>query len=285
MRLGRRRRTRDSRQVVRRPMDRGAPSTIGETAASTLGRDTGSGGAKDPVRLESVSKSYGAGRHSVAALRDVSLGLPTGSFTAVMGPSGSGKSTLLHCAAGLDRPTSGSVHLAGVDLSRMTGDELTRLRRERVGFVFQSFNLVASLTASQNITLPLRLAKRTADRAWLNEVSERVGLRDRMSHRPAELSGGQQQRVAIARALMTRPEIIFADEPTGALDTRAGRDVLRLLREAVDGLHQTVAMVTHDPIAASYADTVVFLADGQVVNTMAAPTPERVADRMTGLGD
>ena len=239
----------------------------------------------DSVRLSSVSKLYGSGDNTVAALRDVSLGLARGSFTAVMGPSGSGKSTFLHCAAGLDRPTSGTVHLADVELSSLSEDALSRLRRERIGFVFQSFNLVPSLTAEQNITLPLRLAKRRADADWLTEITERVGLGRRIKHKPGELSGGQQQRVAIAPALIARPEVIFADEPTGALDTKTGKDILTLLREVVDGLGQTVVMVTHDPNAASYADTVVFLADGEIVDTLDAPSSELVAERMTHLGD
>jgi putative ABC transport system ATP-binding protein len=241
--------------------------------------------ATDSVRLSSVSKLYGSGHNTVAALRDVSLGLARGSFTAVMGPSGSGKSTFLHCAAGLDRPTAGTVHLADVDLGSLSEDALSRLRRERIGFVFQSFNLVPSLTVEQNITLPLRLAKRRTDTGWLNEVTRRVGLSTRVKHKPGELSGGQQQRVAIARALIAGPEVIFADEPTGALDTKTGKDILTLLREAVDGLGQTVVMVTHDPNAASYADTVVFLADGQIVDTIASPSSELVAERMTHLGD
>jgi putative ABC transport system ATP-binding protein len=239
----------------------------------------------DSVRLTSVTKIYGRGSSAVTALSELSLGLASGSFTAMMGPSGSGKSTFLQCAAGLDRPTSGSIFLGDVDLARLSEDALSKLRRESVGFVFQSFNLVPSLTAAQNITLPLRLAKRTPDDEWLREVIERVGLAKRVKHKPGELSGGQQQRVAIARALVTQPRVIFADEPTGALDTRTSKDILRLLREAVDGLEQTVAMVTHDPIAASYADTVVFLADGVMVDTMAAPSPERVAERMTHLED
>ena len=239
----------------------------------------------DSVRLSSVSKLYGSGDNTVAALRDVSLGLARGSFTAVMGPSGSGKSTFLHCAAGLDRPTSGTVQLADVELGGLSEDALSRLRRERIGFVFQSFNLVPSLTAEQNITLPLRLAKRRADADWLTEITERVGLGRRIKHKPGELSGGQQQRVAIARALIARPEVIFADEPTGALDTKTGKDILTLLREVVDGLGQTVVMVTHDPNAASYADTVVFLADGEIVDTLDAPSSELVAERMTHLGD
>jgi putative ABC transport system ATP-binding protein len=237
----------------------------------------------DVVELASVTKVYGSGEGAVVALDDVSLALQAGSFTAVMGPSGSGKSTFLHCAAGLDRPTSGSVHLAGVTLGDLDENDLSRLRRERVGFVFQSFNLVPSLSAADNITLPLRLAGRKADRAWRDEVVARVGLTDRLRHKPAELSGGQQQRVAIARALVSRPAVVFADEPTGALDLRTGKDILGLLREAVDGLEQTVVMVTHDPVAASYADAAVFLADGAVVDELTAPTPDRVAERMTHL--
>jgi putative ABC transport system ATP-binding protein len=200
-----------------------------------------------------------------------------------MGPSGSGKSTFLHCAAGLDRPTSGSVRLAGIDLATLDEDALSRLRRERIGFVFQSFNLIPSLTARQNVALPLRLAGHKPARGRVDEVLELVGLGGRVRHRPAELSGGQQQRVAIARALIARPAVIFADEPTGALDTRTARDVLGLLREAVDELGQTVVMVTHDPVAAASADTVLFLADGRLVDTLAAPTAERVAARMTRL--
>jgi putative ABC transport system ATP-binding protein len=241
--------------------------------------------AADSVRLESVSKVYGRGGAAVTALNDVSLALASGSFTAMMGPSGSGKSTFLQCAAGLDLPTAGSVFLGETDLASLSENALSRLRRETVGFVFQSFNLVPSLTATQNITLPLRLAKRKAEKEWLGEVIERVGLTQRAKHKPGELSGGQQQRVAIARALVTRPQVIFADEPTGALDTRASREILVLLREAVDSLEQTVAMVTHDPIAASYADAVVFLADGQVVDTMTEPSVARVAERMTHLED
>jgi putative ABC transport system ATP-binding protein len=237
------------------------------------------------VRFTSVTKEYGTGNATVAALRDVSIGLAGGSFTAVMGPSGSGKSTFLHCAAGLDQPTSGSVHLGDVSLGELSEDARSRLRRERVGFVFQSFNLVPSLSASDNILLPLRLAGVRPDRAWMRDVVERVGLVDRLSHKPGELSGGQQQRVAIARALVSRPDVIFADEPTGALDMRTGKDILALLRDAVDVLAQTVVMVTHDAVAASHADSVVFLADGVVVDELIAPTVDRVAERMTNLED
>jgi putative ABC transport system ATP-binding protein len=238
----------------------------------------------DAVVLDSVSKVYGKGRSAVAALREVSIGLPKGGFTAVMGPSGSGKSTFLHCAAGLDKPTAGTVRLGGTELSQLNETALTKLRRERIGFVFQAFNLVPSLTVEQNVTLPLRLARTGTNRAWLDEVLRRVGLGDRARHRPAQLSGGQQQRVAIARALITRPEVVFGDEPTGALDTMTARDVLTLLRETVDALGQTVVMVTHDPVAASYADTVLYLADGRIVDSMSAPTAAAVAERMTRLG-
>ncbi|GAB3959335.1 ABC transporter ATP-binding protein [Actinoallomurus acanthiterrae] len=238
----------------------------------------------DVVLMNAVSKVYGKGRGAVAALREVSVGVPRGRFTAVMGPSGSGKSTFLHCAAGLDTPTSGTVRLGGTELSGMNETRLTELRRRRVGFVFQAFNLVSSLTVEQNITLPLRLSRTKVDRAWLKEIVARVGLTERVGHRPAQLSGGQQQRVAIARALVTRPEVVFGDEPTGALDTMTAREVLSLLRETVDGMGQTVVMVTHDPVAASYADTVLFLADGRIADAMDAPTSEKVAARMTRLG-
>ncbi|SFJ46536.1 putative ABC transport system ATP-binding protein [Streptosporangium canum] len=238
----------------------------------------------DVVRLDAVSKVYGRGPNTVFALREVSIGIPHGSFTAVMGPSGSGKSTFLHCAAGLDQPSSGSVRLGGTELAGMNETELTELRRKRIGFVFQAFNLVSSLTVTENITLPLKLAGVRVDRSWLAEIIDRVGLAGRTGHRPGELSGGQQQRVAIARALVTRPEVVFGDEPTGALDTMTARDVLTLLREVVTTMRQTVVMVTHDPVAASYADTVLFLADGNVVDAMAAPSAEKVADRMTRLG-
>ncbi|MFI6501137.1 ABC transporter ATP-binding protein [Nonomuraea typhae] len=238
----------------------------------------------DVVRLDAVSKVYGKGQGAVAALREVSAGIPRGSFTAVMGPSGSGKSTFLHCAAGLDTPSSGSVRLGGTELSGMNETALTELRRSRVGFVFQAFNLISSLDVLENITLPLRLAGRKPDQAWLTEIVRRVGLEGRTGHLPAQLSGGQQQRVAIARALVVRPEVVFGDEPTGALDTMTARDVLVLLREVVSGLGQTVVMVTHDPVAASYADTVLFLADGRIADAMAAPTADKVAERMTRLG-
>jgi putative ABC transport system ATP-binding protein len=240
---------------------------------------------EDQVRLEGVTKVYGSGKSAVHALRGVDLDLPDGSFTAVMGPSGSGKSTLLHCAAGLDRPTSGSVHLGDTDLAGLSETDLTELRRTRIGFIFQAYNLINALTVAENITLPTRLARTRTDKAWLAEIVDQVGLTDRLRHRPHELSGGQQQRVAIARALITRPTVVFADEPTGALDTRTGHQVLELLRRMVDTLGQRVLMVTHDPVAASWADRVVFLADGLEAGRMERPTPKLVADRMTMLGE
>jgi putative ABC transport system ATP-binding protein len=248
-------------------------------------RRGGAGPAPDGavVVLQQVTKTYGKGASAVHALREVTVALPRGSFTAVMGPSGSGKSTFMHCAAGLDRPTGGTVQLGEVELTALREPNLTRLRRERVGFVFQAFNLLPSLTAAQNVTLPLRLAGLRPDPAWLRQVLDRVGLIGRAGHRPAQLSGGQQQRVAIARALVTRPEVVFADEPTGALDTRTGRTVLGLLREVVDDLGQTVVMVTHDPVAAAYADRVLFLADGRFVGELTDPTAGRIAERMTHL--
>ncbi|MEV6926319.1 ABC transporter ATP-binding protein [Dactylosporangium sp. NPDC051485] len=231
------------------------------------------------VELDRVAKRFGA----VTALDTVTLGFARGTFTAVMGPSGSGKSTLLQVAAGLDRPTEGAVRLAGTDLGQLSETRLTVLRRDRIGFVFQAFNLLSSLTAEQNVALPLRLAGRRPARREVRDVLAAVGLADRARHRPAELSGGQQQRVAIARAVITKPDVLFADEPTGALDSRTGREVLGLLRSMVDDQGQTVVMVTHDPVAAAHADRVVFLADGQVAGEMAAPTPQAVAERMTGL--
>ncbi|HZB70714.1 MAG TPA: ABC transporter ATP-binding protein, partial [Acidimicrobiales bacterium] len=230
------------------------------------------------------SKIYGRGEAEVRALDGVSVEFHAGRFTAIMGPSGSGKSTLLHCLAGLDRLTAGTVLVDGVDLSGLSDKALTLLRRERIGFVFQSFNLVPTLSALENITLPLTLGGRRPDPAWLGEVVSTVGLGDRLAHRPAELSGGQQQRVAVARALVTRPAIIFADEPTGNLDTRAGTEILGFLRRAVDELGQTTVMVTHDPVAAGFADQAVFLADGRIVDAVDGPTPERVLDHLKSLG-
>jgi putative ABC transport system ATP-binding protein len=233
---------------------------------------------------EEATKVYGTGAAGVRALDEVSVELPMGRFTAIMGPSGSGKSTLLHCLAGLDTLTSGRASIGGTDLASLSDQELTVLRRDRVGFVFQAFNLIPTMTALDNICLPFLLGGRRPDPAWLEEVVATVGLADRLGHRPAELSGGQQQRVAVARALVTRPEIVFADEPTGNLDSHAGAEILGFLRRAVDELAQSVAMVTHDPVAAAYADAVVFLADGRVVDHMAHPTAQRVLDRIKTLG-
>ncbi|MFF3061871.1 ABC transporter ATP-binding protein [Streptomyces sp. NPDC057909] len=235
------------------------------------------------VRLREVTKRYGKGPHAVLALDHLSADITRGTFTAVMGPSGSGKSTFLHCAAGLDRPTSGSVRLGSTELSQLKETPLARLRRARMGFVFQAFNLLPSLTVLQNITLPLRLQGRRADGEWLGEIVARMDLSERLSHVPAELSGGQQQRVAIARALVTRPEVVFADEPTGSLDPETARDILGLLRQAVTDLQQTVVMVTHDPVAAAHADSAVFLAQGRIVTALASPTADRVAATMAGL--
>ncbi len=237
------------------------------------------------MELESVSKVYGSGDGAVTALNGVTVGVRRGTFTAVMGPSGSGKSTFLHCAAGLDRPTSGRVLLGDTELSKMREKALTELRRTRIGFIFQAYNLLPSLNVLQNITLPTRLAGRKPDPQWLRQIVESVGIAKRLEHRPSELSGGQQQRVAIARALITRPEVVLADEPTGALDTRTARQVLDLLRSIVDEMGQTVLMVTHDPVAASAAHGVLFLADGKLAGHLPQPTPERVAERMTHLGE
>ncbi|MEV4807252.1 ABC transporter ATP-binding protein [Nonomuraea sp. NPDC049421] len=234
------------------------------------------------VLLEEVSRTYGKDATEVAALRQVSVGFPRGSFTAVMGPSGSGKSTLLQCASGLDRADSGAVHIAGQDITRFGENELAVLRRDRVGVIFQAFNLVPSLTAWQNVILPSSLARRRADPSRVRELLHRVGLAGREGHRPAQLSGGQQQRVAIARALLGRPEVLFADEPTGALDRRTGHEVLALLREAVDAFGQTVVMVTHDPEAAARADSVLFLTDGRIVDVLDRPSVDQIGMRLGG---
>ncbi|HTJ38470.1 MAG TPA: ABC transporter ATP-binding protein [Dactylosporangium sp.] len=232
------------------------------------------------VQLHDVVRRYPNG---VTALDGVTVGFGAGTFTAVMGPSGSGKSTLLQCAAGLDRPTSGSVSIAGQELSGLSERRLTLLRRDRIGFVFQGFNLLPALTARQNVGLPMRLAGRRAEPKTVERALDAVGLGDRGGHRPHELSGGQQQRVAIARALVTAPAVLFADEPTGALDTNSGRGVLRLLRGLVDEHGQTIVMVTHDPVAASYADRVLFLTDGRLAGELTKTTPEAVAAHMTRL--
>ncbi|MBA3551766.1 MAG: ABC transporter ATP-binding protein [Actinobacteria bacterium] len=236
------------------------------------------------ARAVEAVKVYGAGNAAVRALDGISVEFPSGRFSAIMGPSGSGKSTLLHCLAGLDRLTSGKVYIGNVDLTTLEEKRLTTLRRDKVGFVFQAFNLLPTLTAAENITLPLDIAGRKADAGWRDTVIDTIGLRDRLTHKPAELSGGQQQRVAAARALVGRPEIVFADEPTGNLDSRSSAELLGFLRRAVDEFGQTIVMVTHDPGAAAYADRVVFLADGRIVDQMSDPTAERVLDRMKGLG-
>ncbi|RPF45043.1 putative ABC transport system ATP-binding protein [Streptomyces sp. Ag109_G2-6] len=232
------------------------------------------------ARAIGLTKTYGTGETRVTALDAVTVDFARGRFTAVMGPSGSGKSTLMHCMAGLDPVTSGSARIGGVELSSLDDRRLTRLRREKIGFVFQGFNLMPTLTALENITLPLRLAGRRPDASWLDTVVATVGLSGRLAHRPAELSGGQQQRVAVARALASRPEIVFADEPTGNLDSRSGAEVLGFLRDSVRELGQSVVMVTHDPVAAAHADRVVFLADGRLVDELHEPTSGAVLDRM-----
>jgi len=241
-------------------------------------------GIKVAARAVDAVKVYGQGDAAVRALDGVTVEFPTGRFSAIMGPSGSGKSTLLHCMAGLDRLTEGKVFIGEVDLGSLDEKRLTMLRRDRVGFVFQAYNLVPTLTAAENVTLPLDIAGRKPDETWLAKVIDTVGLRDRLRHRPSELSGGQQQRVAAARALVSRPEIVFADEPTGNLDSRSGAELLSFMRGAVRDYGQTIVMVTHDAGAAGYADRVVFLNDGKVVDEMTEPTAELVLDRMKSLG-
>jgi putative ABC transport system ATP-binding protein len=236
------------------------------------------------ARGEGVTKLYGRGDCAIAALDDVSVELGRGEFTAIMGPSGSGKSTLLHVLAGLDRPTSGKIHLGDTDITTLSDRALTLLRRDRIGFIFQSFNLLPTMSAQENIVLPMRIAGRRPDERWVAAIVETLGLGERLGHRPSELSGGQQQRVAAARALASRPQIVFADEPTGALDSKSGTELLSFLRTAVDELGQTVVMVTHDATAASYADRVIFLADGQIVDEMCSPTPAEVLDYIKHLG-
>ncbi|MCJ0873258.1 ABC transporter ATP-binding protein [Streptomyces sp. AP-93] len=232
------------------------------------------------ARAVCLSKVYGQGETQVVALDNLSVDFGQGRFTAIMGPSGSGKSTLMHCVAGLDTFSSGSVRIGDTELGTLKDKQLTQLRRDKIGFIFQAFNLLPTLTALENITLPMDIAGRKPDRRWLNTVIEMVGLSGRLSHRPTQLSGGQQQRVAVARALASKPEIIFGDEPTGNLDSRSGAEVLGFLRDSVRELGQTVVMVTHDPVAASYADRVIFLADGRIVDEMIQPTADGVLDRM-----
>jgi putative ABC transport system ATP-binding protein len=245
------------------------PQPAGNAAASAIG----------------ASKVYGMGDTEVHALREVSVDFEAGRFTAIMGPSGSGKSTLMQCMAGLDRLSSGEAYIGGQPLSALSDKALTTLRREKIGFVFQAYNLIPTLNARENITLPLDLAGSKGDPAWIDEVIQTVGLADRQTHRPNELSGGQQQRVAVARALASRPAIIFGDEPTGNLDSRTGAEILDFMRRAVDELEQTIVMVTHDPVSAAYSDRVMFLADGRIVHELASPTADMVYDTMRNLGD
>jgi putative ABC transport system ATP-binding protein len=236
------------------------------------------------ARVYDAVKVYGKGENEVRALDGISVEFAAGRFTAIMGPSGSGKSTLMHSVAGLDYLTSGTVFIGDTDISKLDDRKLTQLRRDRIGFIFQAFNLVPTLTVAENIALPTRLAGRKPDAAWFNEVVATVGLQNRLKHRPPELSGGQQQRVAVARALASRPQIVFADEPTGNLDSRTGAEILSFMRAAVREFGQTIVMVTHDPVAASYADRAVFLADGRIVDDLDAPTADSVLDRIRTLG-
>jgi putative ABC transport system ATP-binding protein len=248
----------------------------------STGNGTGDPGAI--VLASQLHRRFGEGEAAVDALRDVSVAFPAGGFAAIMGPSGSGKSTLMHILAGLDPPTSGTVSVAGVELTGLSDAELTQLRRDRIGFIFQTFNLLPVLDAEENILLPLSIAGRKVDREWFDTLVDTVGIRDRLSHRPAELSGGQQQRVAVARALISRPSVVFADEPSGNLDSKASGDVLDLLRHAVDDFDQTVVMVTHDGHAASYADRLLVLADGRIVHDGPAATTEEALDLMKSVG-
>ena len=239
--------------------------------------------AEPAVQATDLWKVYGSGEAQVIALRGVTISLERGRFTAIMGPSGSGKSTLMHCLAGLDTATRGEVRIGTTPLTRMSDNALTELRRDKVGFIFQQFNLLPALTAHENIVLPLAIAGRKPDPAWYDTVIDAVGLRDRLGHKPSQLSGGQQQRVACARAMITRPEVIFADEPTGNLDSRSGAEILAFLQRSVREYGQTIVMVTHDPVAASHADRVVFLADGQIVDELHAPTADTILDRIKKL--
>ncbi len=241
--------------------------------------------AQAAAQAVGASKVYGSGDTEVHALRNVSVDFEAGRFTSIMGPSGSGKSTLMQCMAGLDRLTGGESYIGGVPISSLNDKQLTILRREKIGFIFQAFNLIPTLTTRENITLPLDLAGSKGDPAWIDEVVQTVGLADRQTHRPNELSGGQQQRVAVARALASRPDIIFGDEPTGNLDSKTGAEILEFMRQAVRELGQTIVMVTHDPVSASYSDRVLFLADGQIVDEMHDPTADGVFDKIKSLGD
>jgi putative ABC transport system ATP-binding protein len=252
-------------------------------AARALADDPAPPAGLIAVQATNLSKVYGRGANVVHALDDVTVGFQPGSFTAIMGPSGSGKSTLLHCLAGLDQPTTGTVCLAGIHLAGKNETQLTKLRREHVGFIFQSFNLLPALTVQQNIELPARLSGIRPDRGRIDEITARTGLADRRRHRPSQLSGGQQQRVAVARALATNPDVLFGDEPTGALDSRTGRDVLELIRACVVATRLTFVMVTHDPVAAAHADMVLFLADGSIVDELTSPSVDTVAERIARL--
>jgi putative ABC transport system ATP-binding protein len=255
------------------------------TATTSIPTSTRTGtSAAVAARAVDVSKVYGRGEAEVRALDGIDVEFGTGRFTAIMGPSGSGKSTLMHVLAGLDSLSGGKVYIGDIDVGRLNDRQLTQLRRDRIGFIFQAFNLVPTLTALENITLPSALAGRKADRAWLDHVVATVGLGNRLTHRPSELSGGQQQRVAVARALASRPQIIFADEPTGNLDSHTGAEILSFMRAAVRDLGQTIVMVTHDPVAASYSDRAVFLADGRIVGEIDEPTADSVFDRIKSLG-
>jgi len=258
----------------------------GEEGMQELSAAIVPGGATETLaaRAVQVTKVYGQGQTEVRALDNVSVVFPAGRFTAIMGPSGSGKSTLMHCLAGLDTITSGQIFIGDVELNKLSEKQLTLLRRDKVGFVFQAFNLLPTLTAAENIQLPLAIAGRKPDRGWVDTVIDAVGLRERLGHKPAELSGGQQQRVAAARALAAKPAIVFADEPTGNLDSASGTELLGFMRRSVDDYGQTIVMVTHDPNSAAFADHVLFLADGRIVDEMANPTAEKVLDLMKKLG-
>ena len=261
-----------------------APPAISQIGTGARNNGTTAVSAPLAARAVGATKVYGSKSTQVVALDEVTLTLPRGRFTAVMGPSGSGKSTLMHCLAGLDNLTTGQVFIGDADLSAMNDRQLTLLRRERVGFIFQAFNLVPTLTAAENITLPLDLAGRSLDQTWFDQVMDATGLRNRLGHKPEELSGGQQQRVAVARALISQPDIIFADEPTGNLDSASGDEILSFMRRATDDFGQTIVMVTHSPVAATYADNVLFLADGRIVDDLANPTADSVLDRIRELG-
>jgi putative ABC transport system ATP-binding protein len=261
------------------------PATADGSARAAASGPAGSGGQRGiAAQATDLVKVYGSGDTHVRALNSVSVDFARGEFTAIMGPSGSGKSTLMHCLAGLDTATSGSVRIGDTELTGLSDKKMTQLRRDRIGFVFQAFNLLPTVDAGENITLPLALAGRKPDKDWLRTVIDTVGLGDRLKHRPSELSGGQQQRVAVARALASKPELIFADEPTGNLDSRTGGEILTFMRSAVDLLGQTIVMVTHDAAAASHADTVLFLADGRIVDSMASPSADRILDRLKAFG-